>query len=1065
MADEGMTAERAQEILGLGSGITAEERHRVFREKRDLLEKKLGAAPTPGLKAKYRASIEELEQAFEVLELAQTDADLGAIRPDLKTPTRPLLKVPPVSEPPPLVSPAVPLAQRQNRRREMSLAIGGVLLIVALFGGWFWKVQANKTAEQSRQAELAKQEAIARATKDEAARSAAEAKAALLRNEEEQRQELERITRLKLAGIETELSALDAQIRLAERTVNDLKASERDLVRENAGWEIEYVRRRRTVYEQFANQLTDHSVRHPVRARLKTAQQLLAAKDVPGAAAESAASVAEWEKNQQVPVELLDTVVGLPLFEYVIERTRTGDVSLLLQRLRLDEGALLARRVATLKRQLAYLRSAANAPVVADWRTKVSELRLWAGDEDNDYRTFAKRFLGGVRIVSPRTEAEISDTEGKFLGRTPLALTGLMPGSHTLTIEAPGYLSKEVTISVEPLGEKPVSVDLTPLGGDMRIADLGINLIFVRGGQFVAGSPTTEPGRDADEGQHPVILSRPYWLGRTEVTIAQWRRLMGTDLESQARKALNEDTLFQLGGKKQTLREWWGIGRDGEVKTRIGPTGEDFPITYVSWEDAMEYCARLTKRERAQGRLPQGYEYTLPSEAEWEHACRAGTTGAVFAGALEILGLNNAPALDPIAWYGGNSSVGYNEATGWETASWKEKQYPGGNACYRKVAEKRPNNWGFLDMLGNVSEWCFDRYGEAPPTSMRDPVNAGGNSTQRVIRGGSWSEPAQHCRAAFRGANHPVWRSRDTGFRVALVYSREKQAAANSRREDNNRAAMEKALRNKAGELPVLLSASARFGEVQENTVRLNRRPAVIDGERYDGVVLHTGDKPGSLAWSFVPPPNYSSWYILRVNGTMSGFRSFTTALRADLPSAGALAPTAISFVHLQGLDRESLSPNETYVIWFKFENDAPADFTVRATYVDKASVEPDEIRQLLFPDKGLVSARSSIVGKYAGEWRDGTNGQNIFRRVITINPDLRTGTDTVESDRGNRFTMPLSGEGTPKTFDGWNEPPSAGGWIADHLTIQLSPDGNSIAITLRDKAGRDGAGTLQRIE
>jgi formylglycine-generating enzyme required for sulfatase activity len=133
---------------------------------------------------------------------------------------------------------------------------------------------------------------------------------------------------------------------------------------------------------------------------------------------------------------------------------------------------------------------------------------------------------------------------------------------------------------------------------------------------------------------------------------------------------------------------------------------------------------------------------------------------------FEIQGVNNAPALDPIAWYGGNSSVGYS-GDGWDTAGWTEKQYPGGIASYQVVGGKRPNAWGLHDMIGNVFEWCADRYGAYPDGAVSDPLGAF-SGTNRVNRGGSWDYVATGCRSANRSSDSPGFRVINLGFRLAL---------------------------------------------------------------------------------------------------------------------------------------------------------------------------------------------------------------------------------------------------------------------------------------------------------
>jgi hypothetical protein len=150
-------------------------------------------------------------------------------------------------------------------------------------------------------------------------------------------------------------------------------------------------------------------------------------------------------------------------------------------------------------------------------------------------------------------------------------------------------------------------------------------------------------------------------------------------------------------------------------------SGGNRPVEDVSWDDAMEFCKKLTEMERATGRLPAGQEYTLPTEKQWEYACRAGTTG-------DYTGTGN---LDDMGWYYGNS---------------------GGQT--HDVATKKPNDWGFYDMHGTVWEWCLDEYG-----SSRDG---------RVLRGGGWRGGADACRSAYRGYG-PGLLFNGLGFRPVLI--------------------------------------------------------------------------------------------------------------------------------------------------------------------------------------------------------------------------------------------------------------------------------------------------------
>jgi len=260
---------------------------------------------------------------------------------------------------------------------------------------------------------------------------------------------------------------------------------------------------------------------------------------------------------------------------------------------------------------------------------------------------------------------------------------------------------------------------LLPTGQAYTVRNAKIEMVWIPPGQFTMGSPETEQNRSPDEGpQTKVTISRGFWLGRSEITQAQWKAVMGTSIN---------ELFAQFYAEKQATPN----------RTLTFPKeGPGNPMPCMTWEEAMEFCRKLAQQEREAGRLPEGWEYTLPTEAQWEYACRAGTSGA-WAGDLDVM-----------AWYGKNS---------------------GGTT--QPVRQKKPNAWGLYDMYGNVWEWCRDWYGDQlPGGAVTDPVGAT-SGTLRVYRGGSRRSSADTCRSAVRGGAAPDNRDDGVGFRLALVPS------------------------------------------------------------------------------------------------------------------------------------------------------------------------------------------------------------------------------------------------------------------------------------------------------
>ncbi len=260
--------------------------------------------------------------------------------------------------------------------------------------------------------------------------------------------------------------------------------------------------------------------------------------------------------------------------------------------------------------------------------------------------------------------------------------------------------------------------------GEVRLfTDLNVPMCWCPAGSFVMGSPLSEPDRDDDdESQVNVTLSQGFWLGQSEVTQGQWSSVMQSEPWS------GKDYV-QSGWTYPAVYVSHGLSADGTVEA----------------DSAVEFCRRLTSRERSAGRLPDGWQYTLPTEAQWEYACRASTDATADTTPYSFVG--GAERLGDYAWYNANASS-------------VEQEYA------HAVMQKRPNAWGLHDMHGNVWEWCQDTYNVALPGG-RDPVVLSAVSF-RVVRGGSWYLSAWDCRSANRGGFDPSFRCFDLGFRLSL---------------------------------------------------------------------------------------------------------------------------------------------------------------------------------------------------------------------------------------------------------------------------------------------------------
>jgi formylglycine-generating enzyme required for sulfatase activity len=241
-------------------------------------------------------------------------------------------------------------------------------------------------------------------------------------------------------------------------------------------------------------------------------------------------------------------------------------------------------------------------------------------------------------------------------------------------------------------------------------------MVWISPGTFVMGSPASEAKRLMDEAQYTVIISKGFYMGKYLVTQADYQAVM------RSNPSYN-------GGNPNN------------------------PVERVSWNDAVAYCVALTQQQQAAGKLPGGWAYRLPTEAEWEYACRAGTTTAFYFGNAIHGGMANF-----------DSHYEYDASNG-DIYKSNPVGYVGQTT---PVGSYAPNPWGLFDMCGNVWEWCQDWYDAYPTGSVTDPVGPASGSS-RVLRGGCWRDLGWCCRAAFRRDNWPGDKFNLMGFRPVLA--------------------------------------------------------------------------------------------------------------------------------------------------------------------------------------------------------------------------------------------------------------------------------------------------------
>lgn len=252
-------------------------------------------------------------------------------------------------------------------------------------------------------------------------------------------------------------------------------------------------------------------------------------------------------------------------------------------------------------------------------------------------------------------------------------------------------------LATRQTGQSPtIAEDIPPVIASEYRNSIGMDFALIPSGEFAMGSNQDGTERPV----HQVVITRPYYLGKYEVTQAQWTAIMGTTIQQQ----------------RDSLNPQWPA-------ENVGP---NYPMYYVKWEDAVEFVDRLN-----------GFEdtdvYRLPTESEWEYACKGNVPGADIG------------EMERVAWFGENAG---------------ERSHP--------VGEKEPNSFGLYDMHGNLAEWCQDWYGKYPDGTSTDPTGLPAG-TVKVVRGGNWFLSREDCRSASRMSAYPHRGNSSVGFRLVRM--------------------------------------------------------------------------------------------------------------------------------------------------------------------------------------------------------------------------------------------------------------------------------------------------------
>ncbi len=337
-------------------------------------------------------------------------------------------------------------------------------------------------------------------------------------------------------------------------------------------------------------------------------------------------------------------------------------------------------------------------------------------------------------------------------------------------------------------------------------------LRWIPPGRFLMGSPPDEEGRSSEEGpQQEVTIAEGFWMFDTPCTQALWEALMGEN--------------------------------PSEFKS------SDRPVETVSWDDCQKFIVTINERF---GFEQAGLSLSLPSEAQWEYACRAGTTTATYAGRLITYGDNNAPILDAIGWYGGNSGIDFELSNGVDASKWAGKQFDFDKAGTHPVARKSANPWGLYDVLGNVWEWCEDEWMGGFPERSRAVIVSPSRIPGRLV----------HQRRAGRAHGVPQALRALAPTQLPRLPMCRVQAGGRERSEAGERAGRQEAT---GSPRPVACAGRADGGRLIEPTFELKKRvnmSTMRDPPRTWSHPLHRG----------IPPTWPSEWGEDRLHGPWCSF-------------------------------------------------------------------------------------------------------------------------------------------------------------------------------------------------